>query len=121
MTRTVKTVPIIPALFLALLAVPAWAATGIPSPFPPLRADQARANEGQNIIVEGIASDIHQDYRFGTYLDIDSHGPSPVFAGYIPKGNEGQFPDIETLRGHVVRITGVVRIRDGYPIIQMTD
>ena len=88
---------------------------------PPLRADQARANQGQNVTVQGTAADIHRDQRFGIYLDIDSNGPSPVFAGYIPKGNEQQFPDVESLRGHVVSITGVIRIRDGYPIIQMTD
>jgi hypothetical protein len=135
MTRTVKTVPTknvpaIPMFFLAFAVMamaapvalaPAMAATGVASPLQPLRADQARANEGQNITIQGMAADIHRDYRFGTYLDIDSHGPSPVFAGYIPNGNEGQFPAIESLRGHVVSITGVIRIRDGYPIIQMTD
>jgi hypothetical protein len=133
MTRTVKNVPAknvpaIPMFFLAfaVLAAPAalapvMAATGVASPIQPLRADQARANEGQNITVQGMAADIHRDQRFGAYLDIDSHGPSPVFAGFIPKGNEGQFPAIENLRGHVVAITGVIRIRDGYPIIQMTD
>jgi hypothetical protein len=109
------------AFALVALTAPAIAAIGLPSPFPPLRADQARSNQGQLVTVQGVAAGTHRDQRFGIYLDIDSKGPSPVFAGFIAKGNEQQFPAIESLRGHVVAITGVVRIRDGYPIIQMTD
>jgi len=115
----------IPAFFLlfacAIAAAPALAATAPASPVPPIRADQARANQGQNVTVRGVVRDAHRDARLGSYLDFDSSGPSPLFAGYIPKGNEAQFPSFEKLRGHEVELTGTIRIRDGYPIIMMTN
>ena len=39
----------------------------------------------------------------------------------IPKGNEHLFPSFAELRGHEVELTGIIRMRDGYPIMMMTD
>jgi hypothetical protein len=115
-----KTIPLF-FLLSGLALPPAFAATVPASPFPPIRADQARANEGQNVTVQGVATAHLADARLGYYIDLDGNGPSPVFAGYVPNENLQQFPPLQTLDGHVVAITGIIRVREGYPIITMTD
>jgi len=117
-----KTIPMFFLVFgMVLLAAPAFAATAPASPLPPIRAGQARANQGQNVTVQGVASAHLADARLGFYIDLDGNGPSPIFAGYIPNENLQQFPPLQTLNGHVVQITGTIRMREGYPIIIMTD
>ena len=91
------------------------------SPLPPIRADQARANTGQNVTVRGVVQGNHRDHRLGQYLDLDSTGMLPVFAGYIPVGNQGQFPAFEELKGREVEMTGTIAMRHGYPIMFLTN
>jgi hypothetical protein len=101
------------------LALPAFAAPPA-SPFPPITVRQALANKGQNVTVEGVAS-IHVDSRLGTYVDLDGKWPATHFSAYIPDGNEGQFPPLHSIEGHVVDITGTIGIRRGIPTVIMTD
>lgn len=107
---------LIAAFFLA--AAPAAAA--IPSPFPPLRPDQARANLGENVIIEGTAAIHDAERRDGWYIDLNGHGPSSPFAGFIPYEDLNQFPHLQEMDGKRVDITGIVQLRRGVPIIIMT-
>jgi len=84
----------------ALLAVPAYAALS------PITSQQALSNIGQCVAVEGTASVRADPQRFGTIIDVD--GEHSSFLGFIPKGNESQFPQLASLNGQQVRITGVV-------------
>ena len=117
-----RTIPMFFLLFgLVVLALPAPAAAAPRSPFPPIRADQASANKGQNVIVQGVVTSERANGRQGYYINLDSTGPSPIFAGYIRDENLKQFPPLESLDGHTVTITGMVQMREGYPIIIMTN
>jgi hypothetical protein len=88
------------AAAIAALAVPAYAALS------PISSDQSLQNIGQCVAVEGTAS-VHKDpQRLGTDIDLD--GAHSSFLGYLPPGNERQFPDLARLDGQKVRITGVV-------------
>ena len=107
------------AFALAAPAAPAFAATGVASPIPPISVDQALANKGQNVTVEGVAS-IHRDSRLGTYVDLDGRWPATHFSGYIPSGNEHEFP-LDGLEGHVVDITGTIAVRRSIPTIIITN
>jgi len=114
-----KTVPTHFAIFaLVLLTVPVFAA--VVSPIPPISAQQALANKGQTMTVEGVAS-IHKDSRLGSYIDLDGQWPATHFSAYIPSGNEHSFPPLESLTGHVVDITGTIGIRRGIPTIILAD
>jgi len=84
----------------AVLAVPAYAALS------PITSDQSLQNLGQCVAVEGTASVRKDPQRLGTDIDVD--GEHSSFLGYIPPGNERQFPDLDSLNGQKVRITGVV-------------
>jgi hypothetical protein len=89
----------IPMFFLAfgLVALGAHAfAAVLASPFPPISAAQALANQGQTVTVEGVAS-IHQDSRLGSYFDLDGKWPATHFSAYIPDGNEHVFPPFPAL------------------------
>jgi len=83
-----------------VLAVPAYAALS------PITSDQSLQNLGQCVAVEGTASVRKDPQRLGTDIDVD--GEHSSFLGYIPPGNERQFPDLGSLNGQKVRITGVV-------------
>jgi hypothetical protein len=84
----------------AVFAVPAYAALS------PITSTQSLQNLGQCVAVEGTASVRKDPQRLGTDVDVD--GEHSSFLGYIPPGNERQFPDLESLNGQQVRITGVV-------------
>jgi hypothetical protein len=113
----------IPMFFLAfgLVALGAHAfAAVLASPFPPISAGQALANQGQTVTVEGVAS-IHQDSRLGSYIDLDGKWPATHFSAYIPDGSEHVFPPLPSLVGHVVDITGTIGARRGIATIVITD
>jgi hypothetical protein len=104
---------------LLLLATPALAQPA--SPFAPLAPDQAGSNVGQNVVIEGTAHVRAADGRLGVYVDLDHGANNTAFAGYIPNENLAVFPDLKSMEGRRVDITGVVQIRkEGFPVIVMT-
>lgn len=108
------------ALLLAALA-PTVAFAQPASPFPPITPEQARSNEGDNVVIEGIARVHAAERRLGWYIDLNGTWPSSPFAGYIPDENKSQFSNLSMINGKTVDITGVVQFRNGKPIIKMTD
>jgi len=108
------------ALLLAGLA-PATAFAQPASPFPPITPEQARSNEGENVVIEGTATVHAAERRMGWYIDLNGTGPSSPFAGYIPDEDKSQFPNLSNVNGKKVDVTGVVQFRNGKPIIKMTD
>jgi hypothetical protein len=87
----------------------------------PLAPDQARSNIGQNVIIEGTAHVYRAGTWLGVYVELGNHPGGTSFAGYIPNENLARFPDLRTIDGQQVDITGVVQIRkEGFPIVIMT-
>jgi hypothetical protein len=87
----------------------------------PLSPEEARANMGQNVVIEGTARVHDAERREGFYIDLNGKGPSAPFAGYIPEEDMAQFPGLNKIEGKTVDIMGVVQFRNGTPIIKMTD
>ncbi len=85
----------------------------------PITASQSLQNIGQCVAVEGVASVRPDPQRFGTIIDID--GEHSSFLGFIPKGNEGQFPQLASLNGQQIRITGVVHTYLGRGEVSLAD
>jgi hypothetical protein len=104
---------------LALLATPAFAQSGDMAS--PLQPTQARGRIGDHVVVEGTAHVHDADGRLGVYVELDGREHGTTFAGYIPRENLAQFPNLQAVEGHRVAIDGVVQIRkEGFPIIIMT-
>jgi hypothetical protein len=85
----------------------------------PITASQSLQNIGQCVAVEGVASVRPDPQRFGTDVDID--GEHSSFLGFIPKGNEAQFPQLASLNGQQIRITGVVHTYLGRGEVSLAD
>jgi hypothetical protein len=87
----------------------------------PLAPDQARGHIGNNVVVEGTAHVRDAGTWLGVYVELGNHPGGTSFAGYIPNENLARFPDLRTIDGQQVDITGVVQIRkEGFPIVIMT-
>jgi hypothetical protein len=91
------------ALIFILSCLPAFAA--------PLPA------QGNGAIVSGTARIEHG--ALGTYIHIDA-GDDTAVTGYIPFGDHGGYPDLGTIDGHHVTMTGVL-LWDGRAMITLTD
>jgi len=101
-----------------LLAISTAPATTPAFAFPPISPHDALLNEGQCVVVEGIASIRKDPKRLGTDIDLDGeHSP---FLGYIIAGNEAQFPNLASYAGRRVDITGVVQFYLGRAEVKMT-
>jgi hypothetical protein len=104
---------LIPAAVLVLLALPAGADV-----LQPISPHQALANKGECVSVEGTASVRSDPQRPGFDLDLDGKDSSAF--GYILPQNKAQFPDLDSLNGRHVTITGVVQFYLGRAEITMT-
>jgi hypothetical protein len=107
-------------LALLLLALPLAISTtqAIAFAFPPISPHKALFNEGEAVMVEGIASIRPDPQRLGTDIDLDGeHSP---FLGYILAGHDTQFPNLASYAGKKVVITGVVQFYLGRAEVKMT-
>ena len=101
-----------------LLAISTTIAPAFAYPFPPISPHDALLNEGQCVVVEGIASIRKDPQRLGTDIDLDGeHSP---FLGYIIAGDEAQFPNLASYAGKRVDITGVVQFYLARAEVKMT-
>ncbi len=91
------------ALVLLLAAAPALAQTVI-SP-----AD-APKHLGETVTIEGPASEVHIDSRSGvTFINMGGRFPNQACTGVIFKDYASKFPDLDSLPGKVIDITGRVK------------
>ena len=87
----------------------------------PISPEQASGSAGQRVTVEGIASlGDANGMPDGVFVRLMDVGRGAVIAGYISKGNEERFPDLRSLEGKLIVITGVVETETGIPIIRVT-
>lgn len=83
--------------------------------------NQAQAHVGQVVTVEGTVSEVYTGKSGATFLDIGGAYPNNAFAAVIFKDDASKFPDIDTLGGKTVDITGSVRLYQGRPEIVVND
>jgi DNA/RNA endonuclease YhcR with UshA esterase domain len=97
------------ALGLVLTAAPAFAET--------IRPDEALGRIGQIVTVEGIVSEVHTAASGrATFIDMGARYQNNVFVDDASK-----FPNVESLNGKTVDITGSVRLYKGKPEIILND
>ena len=103
------------ALVLALAAAPAHAQTTVATV-------DAPKHVGETVTVEGTVSAVHTDSRSGvTFIDMGGRYPDQAFTGVIFKDDAGKFPNVESLIGKVVDITGPVHAFKGKPETVLND
>jgi hypothetical protein len=81
--------------------------------------EQAAANIGACMTVEGRASISPDLNRFGVDIALGDRDENAQFIVYVPSVNS--FPDLNSLDGQNVDITGVVLIDRGVPSIQLNN
>ena len=103
------------ALVLVLTAAPALALTVIPP-------EDCPKHLGEIVTVEGTASEVYTATRSGvTFIDMGGRYPDQAFTGVIFKNDASKFPNVESLTGKVVDMTGPVHDFKGRPETILND
>jgi DNA/RNA endonuclease YhcR with UshA esterase domain len=103
-------------MFVTAAAIAGLAGSVCASPISPR---QAAASQGQNVIVEGIAT-IHEDSaRPGIDLVLTGRDNSRL-TGFVPQESEAAMADLKNYDGKAVELTGVVQMTGGRPEIRIT-
>jgi DNA/RNA endonuclease YhcR with UshA esterase domain len=103
------------ALGLSLAAASAHAETII-------AAADAPKHVGETVTVEGTVSAVHTDSRSGiTFIDMGGRYSDQAFTGVIFKNDASKFPNVESLIGKVVEMTGPVHDFKGKPETILND
>ena len=106
------------AAVLALAAFPLVVLPAAAAMMAPISPHQALANRGQCVNIEGTASVRSDPQRPG--LDVDLDGKNSSAFGYIEPQNQAQFPDVSSLEGQRISMTGVVQFYLGRAEIRLT-
>ena len=99
--------------FAGVLAVVAIAAvSGQPSTV------KVNGNVGEIATVEGVVSEVYVAPRSGvTFIDMGGRYPNNTFVAVIWPENASTFPNVATLYGQAVKITGPLTLYEGKPEI----
>jgi DNA/RNA endonuclease YhcR with UshA esterase domain len=102
------------ALVLAFASTPALAETIVPSDAP--------RYVGKSVTVEGVVSEVHHAASGkAIFIDIDGRYPNNRFAGVIFADDAARFPDVDSLEGKTVDITGTIKLYQGRPEIILNE
>jgi DNA/RNA endonuclease YhcR with UshA esterase domain len=91
--------------FTTIMAVPARAETIAPA--------DVKAHVGQTVTVEGAVSSVHKAASGVTFVDLGGSYPDNAFSAVIFASDAGKFPNVDTLDGKTVAITGPVVLFNG--------
>lgn len=77
---------------------------------------------GKLVTVEGVVSDVHHA-RSGkaTFIDMCGKFPNNGFGGVIFSDDATKFPDMDSLDGKTIDITGMIKAYQGRPEIILND
>jgi OB-fold nucleic acid binding domain len=91
------------ALVLVLVTAPALALTVIPP-------EDCPKHVGETVTIEGTVSEVHHAASGrATFIDMGGRYPNNTFAAVIFKDDADRFPNVDTLTGKVIDITGRVK------------
>jgi DNA/RNA endonuclease YhcR with UshA esterase domain len=81
----------------------------------------AKAHVGQTVTVEGVVSNVHKISSGVTFIDMGGRFPDNVFTAVILSADAKKFPDVSSLNGKTVDITGAVQLYKGKAEILLTE
>lgn len=88
---------------------------------PVVSPTDAKAHIGETVTVEGIVSNVLTSRSQTTFIDMGGRFPNNSFAGVIFSDAAPRFPTVHGLTGHLVDITGRIRLYRGRPEIILED
>ena len=98
----------------ALLIAVEFALMVMPAAAQIVSCSDAQSYVGQNVTVEGAVSEVHHAASgSATFLDMCGHYPNNDFTAVIFKDDENKFPNVDSLDGKTIDVTGVVRSYKG--------
>ena len=103
--QTVRTIGLIFGLI--ILSTPALAQT--------VTATEASGYVGKTVTVKGVVDEVHTSGKGNTFLDLGGKYPDQAFTGVIFSESAGAFPQVHTLEGKTVEISGPVQLYHGKP------
>src|ERR1700688_930330 len=75
---------------------------------------ETRQHVGQSVTVEGVVVEVNTTDRSGlTFLDMGGRYPNNVFTAVILKEDASKFPDVKTLEGKAIDVTGTIKLYKG--------
>jgi DNA/RNA endonuclease YhcR with UshA esterase domain len=102
------------ALAIIGLTTPAFAETIAPS--------DTQKYVGKSVTVEGTVSEVHHAASGKvTFVDMGGRYPDNAFAGVLFSDDAGKFPDIDSLDGKTIDITGTIKLYQGRTEIILND
>lgn len=91
--------------------------TAMPASAETIQPADAKKHIGQTLTVEGTVSNVHTTSSGMTFIDMGGRYPDNVFTAVIFSDDSDKFPDVDSLDGKTVDITGRVRLYKEKPEI----
>jgi hypothetical protein len=83
---------------------------------------EAKDHVGQIVTVEGTASEVHHAASGrATFIDMDGRYPNNPFAGVIFADDLAKFPDVDSVNGKIIDVSGRVQLYRGTPEIILNE
>ena len=83
---------------------------------------ETRQHVGQSVTVEGVVVEVNTTDRSGlTFLDMGGRYPNNVFTAVILKEDASKFPDVKTLEGKTIDVTGTIKLYKGKTEVMLND
>jgi DNA/RNA endonuclease YhcR with UshA esterase domain len=82
----------------------------------------AAKNVGKSVTVEGTVNEVHHAAS-GKVIFVDMGGkyPNNTFAGVLFPDDAPKFPEIDSLEGKIIDISGTIKLYQGRPEIILND
>ena len=77
----------------------------------------ASSYAGRTVTIRGVVNEIHATRAGVTFIDMGRHYPDNAFTAVIFAENEAEFPDVASLDGRTIEVTGRVQLHRGKPEI----
>lgn len=94
-----------------LLSTPALAET--------IKPQDAASHVGQLVTVQGMADEVHTSDRGHTYISMGGHYPNQAFTGFIRSQDVPQFPNVHSIQGKTVNVSGTIKLYKDKPEIEL--
>jgi DNA/RNA endonuclease YhcR with UshA esterase domain len=83
---------------------------------------QAKDHAGQIVTIEGAVAEVHHTASGNaTFVDMGGRYPNNVFTGVLFSDDASKYPEIDSLAGKTIDITGAIKLYQGRPEIILND
>lgn len=77
----------------------------------------AASHIGQSVVIRGVADDVHRTRTGIVFIDMGGRYPANAVTAVIFAEDAAKFPEVGSLQGRTVEVSGVVHLYHGKPEI----